>query len=1066
MRVGILHLSDLHLSGQGDVLMGRASRIVPAIRSYVEDLEALFIVVSGDVAFSGLPTQYHQADRILSELTNNLTTSMPSVTCHTVMVPGNHDCDFSGDQSVRALILEAICNGNAPATSGMVETCCVNLKDYFAFSDKYVDPEAVIASDNLFTSAQFDVGNKRVTFHLLNTAWMSQRREVQGGIAYPILEYAEVLERATADLVVAVMHHPHNWLRSNDARELRAQLARNCDIAFVGHEHVSGALQQDDMQGHRIEYVEGGALQEPEDNSSEFNLLVLNQQQNEQRLVRFEWKEERYSLKVESVWRSLRLSEGRKTRPFELRQTFTDHLEEPGMTINHPRKAEVLLSDLFMYPDARCMTGSEKNELKYVNLSAIVKNHKGNTKCIIAGDEKSGKTALCKMLYREFYNMELVPVLVDGASFTTPILKECEKVLNEAFADQYREGSAEIFTQLDDTSKVIIIDDIDRSRLNTEGTQKLVEGLSRKYSNLIVTGNSLVRFLGLFATDPDGDVNKKFEKYELEEFGHQLRFDLIDKWNGTGREYTFAESERVSANDRVQGIVDTVIGASYVPSYPFYLLVILQTIETGSQDTLRNSVYGHYYDFLIKQAIVNSGLTNDELEAFYNFISELAFKMFSKKQMDISVADFDAFSTSVREKFDLLQSTLETVRKTAVETVLTTRGDRRRFRQAYIYYYFAARYMTKHIAEAEIRETIRYMCEKVHVDEFGNIIMFLVHMSNDSFIVDEIVARARVIFAEVEAARLETDATEFNRLVQIIPHLVFEHDDKSATSRRRELLAAQDSRERESGEERAGREAQPWESSKDESAAGITADESDIMATIYDALKMLDILGQILKNYYGSIVGERKLELCEEAFGVGLRALASFMGLLADNVDTVVSAAEEVFAELDPSRSRERREEVARGFVFRLATLLSFVFVKRIAVAVGSKNLGETFRRVMEREPSIAVRLIDVAIKLDYLQTIPFDELEALRRITSGNALGLTVARMLVVSYLYLFEVDFGDQQRVTTLLGISTWDERKIRLASKNKKKVLGVRRSQAAVQRRRVVGRKMNKRKRRKEG
>jgi hypothetical protein len=65
MRIALVHLSDFHLVNGNNVVVRRARAIGSAARAGVADAKHCFLLVSGDIAFSGKTTEYDIADRFL-----------------------------------------------------------------------------------------------------------------------------------------------------------------------------------------------------------------------------------------------------------------------------------------------------------------------------------------------------------------------------------------------------------------------------------------------------------------------------------------------------------------------------------------------------------------------------------------------------------------------------------------------------------------------------------------------------------------------------------------------------------------------------------------------------------------------------------------------------------------------------------------------------------------------------------------------------------------------------------------------------------------------------------------
>jgi len=106
---------------------------------------------------------------------------------------------------------------------------------------------------------------------------------------------------------------------------------------------------------------------------------------------------------------------------------------------------------------------------------------------------------------------------------------------------------------------------------------------------------------------------------------------LIDKWNTLGQEDEIDDKRLLRMRDNSEKIVDTIIGKNYVPSYPLFLLTILQSIEIGRPHDLEYSTYGYYYQFLITQSLSKIPLKHDEYDPYFNYLSELANHILKKK---------------------------------------------------------------------------------------------------------------------------------------------------------------------------------------------------------------------------------------------------------------------------------------------------------------------------------------------------------------------------------------------------------------------------------------------------
>lgn len=153
-------------------------------------------------------------------------------------------------------------------------------------------------------------------------------------------------------------------------------------------------------------------------------------------------------------------------------------------------------------------------------------------------------------------------------------------------------------------------------------------------------------------------------------------------------------------------------------------------------------------------------------------------------------------------------------------------------------------------------------------------------------------------------------------------------------------------------------------------------------------------------------------------------------------MDSIVKEIEKVISEKGISGKVEIENE-ARSFVFNICTAMSFHFIKKISTSVGTDKLSEIFKHILDENYTNAIRLIDLSIKLDHIQTIPFNDIATLKKdlTDKNNLIGYSLLRGLVINHLYMFETSYKDKQRICNHLDISIERQRKINLMSNVKK-------------------------------
>ena len=61
MSIVLLHLSDIHIRSEKDWILDKGERIAACTYSLLPEAAAVFVVVSGDIAFSGTKAEYTAA---------------------------------------------------------------------------------------------------------------------------------------------------------------------------------------------------------------------------------------------------------------------------------------------------------------------------------------------------------------------------------------------------------------------------------------------------------------------------------------------------------------------------------------------------------------------------------------------------------------------------------------------------------------------------------------------------------------------------------------------------------------------------------------------------------------------------------------------------------------------------------------------------------------------------------------------------------------------------------------------------------------------------------------------
>lgn len=1009
MRVVLLHLSDIHIQKERDAILNRAQRIAAATKGVDASATQYLLVLSGDVAFSGRETEYGLAQTFVQELKAAIGAG---AAIPVIMTPGNHDCDFSNPQAARARLLASYEADEVGEVDASVEQICLQpQRAFFDFRDALGASELLTTSGKLYYEAALELGDYAVLFRCLNSAWLSKQHEAPGSLNYPV----DLLPEGPTEhsLVVSVMHHPYNWFRPNVARQLRTRLERTSDIIITGHEHTHSRRSQSKDTGELNDYIEAAVLQDNINaDTSGFNVLVLDIESRRQRFVHFGWDGEKYTRVFESPdWEELQVSRLRKKANHPIAPSFRSFLNDPGVTLTHPDRGQLALKDVFVFPDILEISYKLKSGGRLVPGERLLDELVVDGKVLIAGGEESGKTTLIKRLFLEFHAKGLLPIHLNGKTLKVDSPERLQKDIEEAFREQYDNVDLEVIRQTPATQKVLLVDDFHLLHARRRTEREVVEWMEKLAGRVFLVANDLahhvlelVNSMGLI------EAEERFHHFKLLPFGHKKRNELIERW--------FLMDSRIAGDDaqlaqhivHVERTVDTVIGRNYLPAYPVFLLSILQAHESSRPVDTSASTYGYFYEIFIRAALAAKS-TSHQYDIKASYLSFIAYEMFSSGKPELTESDWRVVHAQYEKTYALRLPLDELRRELIAGHALETIEDANRFKHGYVYYYFVASYLKDHLTEERVRQQVAAMSAALHDEDAANILLFLAHLSKDPFIIDTMLTNAAGVFADVEAATLDEHFGFLEGAEALAQEIAYEERDLTETRRRR--LALQDDFERQLGQA----ETKPEE--EEASLREEFKESEEYLVRVGAAFRTVQILGQILKNFPGSIAAERKLRLAKACYSVGLRTLGSVLNMFDMQQEAALRFIVDRLKAENPEMSRDELAVVANRTIVGLAHLATFGMITRIAHAIGSPLLTETYKEIRAENTSTAIGLIHTALQLEQSHSFPQAEVTKFASVLERRPWPLGLLRHLVVNHFHIFPVKFQTKQSVCSKLGI-----------------------------------------------
>lgn len=681
--------------------------------------------------------------------------------------------------------------------------------------------------------------------------------------------------------------------------------------------------------------------------------------------------------------------------------SVVNEINEVGIRISHPKKNILFLNDFFIFPDLEDV----KNENEIINSRRLLNLEDGFRRSFILGGEISGKTTLARIIQKETNASGIISIYLkaeqikksDFNSFLNHLLTQFKKVYsnNPSYVKLFEE-----LLKSDRSNVLIIIDDFELLKIKNESARSsFLEMLKNKFDNLLIFANDSLE-LEFLSGDGDDDSVNYFRVLRIKQLGHLRRDELIEKWLTIGGCDDINNDDLLNRRVEIASKINLVVGTNFVPTYPFYMLTMLQLIEDGASLKLQGTSRAELYRYLINQSLGSVNVKPEDLDFFHTYLSFFAFHLFKNKIYQIPKTElvivYENYcqEMEIGDKFNLVHDTLIKAKLIKYE------NDSYKFNHNYSYYYFVAKYLSDNISNPQIVEEIDNIIEEIYKNEFANIIMFFIYHAKHSNVIDKILEKSYKLFSEVTPHSLSIKEVEsINNL--ICREIKLSIDDKKTCDRRKEEMNRMDKIETKN-----------IEVEDDENVDNI------LFKKINLATKIIEILGQIVINYYGSINKEKKTIVIDEICSLGMRSLRALLDDLTNCIEGIKNQVEKTIDKKNIINAVQQ-EKSLNELIYRIEEMFVFIFIKKICDSLSCKKLFISTDKIAERNNNPVGKIISTGVRLNFPKEFNLEKMPDIDRGFDGNYLAKRLLRLLTIEHLYKFEVDYKIKQKVCDKLDI-----------------------------------------------
>ena len=366
------------------------------------------------------------------------------------------------------------------------------------------------------------------------------------------------------------------------------------------------------------------------------------------------------------------------------------------------------------------------------------------------------RRAWAKKLFLDLRDIGLVPVFLDGTK-KPPVGDRLFGYIETEFADQYGPHLLDAYMQLDKSSRAIVIDDYDKLPLESAQKQAFLGRLLSSCGRIVVFSRDITSDLEEL-TRPTRlpECEGEIAHYRIQPFGYAGRNKLVQRWMLLSDGSDPQEAPFVQKLNRVTETLNTLVGKNYVPSYPVYVLAVLQALDAATPVDVNASTHGYFYELFIRASLAR-GRSNIDFDIIASYLAYLAFRMRVRGATTVTDLELREIHEGYEDHYDIKRPYQSLIRQLVDQNILVALNDGFRFKYRYLYNYFVASYLKDHITERAIRDMIGEMSCGVHFESNANILMFLAHLSKDPVVIDELLASSRGLYPEFVPATLQDD---------------------------------------------------------------------------------------------------------------------------------------------------------------------------------------------------------------------------------------------------------------------------------------------------------------------
>ena len=686
---------------------------------------------------------------------------------------------------------------------------------------------------------------------------------------------------------------------------------------------------------------------------------------------------------VKDIWDGLKkvIEDERAMKEISVSDKFSEFLNSSDVLVNaHQNKTIVTLNDIYVYPTLTKINDTQKEEkIDSENISRLINEDK---KILIAGEDQSGKTSLCKILFRDLKNTGFFPIYIPFKENPEGII--ANKV-EKFFKEQYCAKTD--FNNIEKNKIVLILDDFHKVSLISK-KERIISELKMYPFQIILADD-------IFALNiKDEKIIAEYCKYNIKQYTPKLRNSLIVKWRSLKDGNNDTENQQYEKIDQTTKIVDETLGNTFyggiLPSYPFFILSVLSSYESINNPLDKEiTSSGYCYQALILMYLDKNGVIKDDFGKYLNFLEHISYYFFIKKKTQITENELTGFIENDYKPLYNLQDEdvlIKTLHKSNI--FVKDNCGNYKFSYDYLYYYFSAKYLSDNLDDNET--IINDIIVNLHKNENAYIAIFICHHTKNNKLLDNIIDNTKLLFKDVVPTTLSKQELSFldNQINEMV-NVAISQIKISAPEKEREKQLEH-------------KEIEEEERSLSEKDAEELANEDILARELRKSIKSVEVIGQIIRNRADSLKKDRIEIFIREGFGTILRILSSFLVAVKnedsrdDFIEFIISKVKE--KDKTQTNDTQLRENVRKQFYLFCFNVING-FVWKAIDSLGTQKNNNIIEKIALEMKAPAYSLFKHGSFMWYSKNVQIDEISKEINTPNFSDTARNIMRILILNH-------------------------------------------------------------------